>query len=456
MTPAAGARPVADQTAGAGPALCRDCLTWPEATAKDVCPRCGSPRMIRHHELRGLSIAHIDCDAFYASVEKRDDPSIADKPVIVGGGRRGVVSAACYIARIYGVRSAMPMFKALAACPQAVVIRPDMNKYAAVGQEIRALMREATPLVEPLSIDEAFLDLSGTDRLHKAPPAETLARLVSRIQKEIGVTASIGLSYNKFLAKVASDLDKPRGFSVIGKAEATAFLAPLPATAIWGVGKSLQQKLLSDGIRTVGDLQGMEERDLVRRYGSIGSRLAGFSHGIDHRRVDPASETKSISNETTFNNDLSAEAELRPILWKLCESVSDSLKRKHFSGRVVTVKLKTSDFKSLTRRASLSAPTQLADTIFRTALPLLKRELDGRRFRLLGVGLSELGDESAADPLDLADPDAGRRKKAEQAMDRVRERLGRTAIEKGRGFGQTVRQQSPAHRIRPEDEEPDD
>jgi DNA polymerase-4 len=446
--------PIKSSTEEKQAALCRDCLTWPAPDAGDTCPRCGSPRLIRHAELRSLSIAHIDCDAFYASVEKRDDPSIADKPVIVGGGRRGVVSAACYIARIFGVRSAMPMFKALAACPDAVVIKPDMSKYAAVGQEVRTLMREATPLVEPLSIDEAFLDLTGTERLHKAPPSETLAKLVRRIQDEIGITASIGLSYNKFLAKVASDLDKPRGFSIIGKAEATAFLAPMPASVIWGVGKSLHQKLLNDGLRTIGDLQGMDERELTRRYGSIGTRLSNFSRGIDHRRVEPISTAKSVSNETTFNTDLTSEDDLRPVLWKLCESVSGNLKRKHISGRVVTVKLKTADFKTLTRRTSLAAPTQLADTIFRTALPLLSRELDGRRYRLLGVGLSELGEESDADPLDLADPDAARRKKAEQAMDQVRERLGRGAIEKGRGFGQTIRPQSPANRIRPENEDP--
>jgi DNA polymerase IV len=432
--------------------LCRDCLTWLSKAGPQTCPHCGSPRLLLHAELRALSIAHIDCDAFYASVEKRDDPSIADKPVIVGGGRRGVVSAACYIARIHGVRSAMPMFKALAACPGAVVIRPNMAKYAAVGQEIRTLMREATPLVEPLSIDEAFLDLTGTERLHKSPPAETLSRLVNRIQSEIGISASIGLSYNKFLAKVASDLDKPRGFSVIGRAEAMTFMAPLPATVIWGVGKSLHQKLLNDGLRTVGDLQGMDETEMIKRYGSIGGRLANFSRGIDHRRVEPFSKAKSVSNETTFNNDLTTAEQLEPVLWKLCESVSTNLKRKQISGRVVTLKLKTADFKSFTRRISLGAPTQLADTIFRMALPLLQHQLDGRRYRLLGVGMSELGDEYGADPLDLADPDGERRKKAEQAMDRVRDKLGRDAIEKGRGFGQKIRPQSPANRIQPDDE----
>ena len=411
--------------------------------------------MIHHNELSGLTIAHIDCDAFYASVEKRDDPSLADKPVIVGGGQRGVVSAACYIARIYGVHSAMPMFKALEACPNAVVIRPNMSKYAAVGQQVRTLMREATPLVEPISIDEAFLDLTGTELLHKAPPAETLARLVARIQEEIGITASIGLSYNKFLAKVASDIDKPRGFSVIGRAEAMSFLAPRPTTAIWGVGKSLHRKLLDDGLRTVADLQAMDEVELVRRYGTIGTRLARFSRGVDDRQVEPSSKAKSVSNETTFNTDLTNAEQLTPVLWRLCESVSTSLKHKHISGQVVTLKLKTADFRSLTRRVSLAAPTQLADILFRTALALLERELDGRRYRLLGIGVSELGEERDADPLDLADPDSGRRKKAEQAIDRVREKLGSAAIEKGRGFGTVIRPQSPADRIIPDDEPPE-
>ena len=333
-----GARPATapEPQDGQATALCRDCLAWQPGATIGSCSKCGSPRVIAHDELRTLAIAHIDCDAFYASVEKRDNPDLADKPVIVGGGRRGVVSAACYVARIYGVRSAMPMFKALKACPDAVVIRPDMAKYTAIGQEIRKLMQEVTPLVEPISIDEAFLDLTGTERLHHAPPAETLARLVSRIHGEIGITASIGLSYNKFLAKVASDLDKPRGFTVVGRAEAVGFLAPRSVTTIWGVGKSLHGKLLRDGLETVGDLQVMEEKELVRRYGSIGVRLARFSHGTDERRVEATSVTKSVSTETTFNTDLTDLEQLQPVLWRLCESVSGRMKRKHISGRVVT------------------------------------------------------------------------------------------------------------------------
>ena len=197
-------------------ALCRDCLAESGPAAKR-CLACGSPRLLAHPERDLLSIAHVDCDAFYAAVEKRDDPSLADKPVIIGGRKRGVVSTACYVARTYGVRSAMPMFKALKACPHAVVIKPNMQKYVAAGRAVQKLMLELTPLVEPVSIDEAFLDLSGTERLHHGSPARTLARLAKRIEDELGITVSIGLAPNKFLAKVASDLAKPRGFSIIGR-----------------------------------------------------------------------------------------------------------------------------------------------------------------------------------------------------------------------------------------------
>ncbi|HCL48589.1 MAG TPA: DNA polymerase IV, partial [Rhodobiaceae bacterium] len=197
------------------PALCRDCLNSSTLEPHETrCPSCHSPRLIKHDELLQLGVAHLDCDAFYAAVEKRDNPELNDKPVIIGGGRRGVVSTCCYIARIHGVHSAMPMFQATKACPDAVIVKPDMEKYGRVGREVRDLMRELTPLVEPLSIDEAFMDLRGTERLHGGAPAESLMRLVNRIENEIGITVSIGLSHNKFLAKLASDLNKPRGFSI--------------------------------------------------------------------------------------------------------------------------------------------------------------------------------------------------------------------------------------------------
>lgn len=428
--------------------LCRDCFAWTPGKA-GRCPVCGSLRVIAHPELRTLSIAHLDCDAFYASVEKRDDPSLLDKPVVVGGRQRGVVSAACYVARVYGVRSAMPMFKALAACPHAVVIKPDMKKYAAVGAEIREMMRAITPLVEPLSIDEAFMDLTGTERLHRAPPAETLARLAKRVEETVKVTVSIGLSFNKFLAKVSSDLDKPRGFHVIGRGEALAFLSGQPVSILWGVGKALQRKLIADGIQTIGDLQPMEEVELMRRYGSIGQRLARFSQGRDDRRVEPGSVVKSVSNETTFDTDISDVDVLRPYLWRLSEEVSGRLKRKAIAGGVVTLKLKTKDFKTLTRQQLLLAPTQLADRIYRTADALLAKQADGRKFRLIGVGVSDLAGEHLADPQDLADPGFETRRKVESAMDAVRAKLGDAAITKGIGLkARKIRQQ-------PSDKPPD-
>ena len=412
--------------------LCRDCFAWSPVTAP--CPACGSPRVLHHGELHDLEIAHLDCDAFYASVEKRDNPDLLNRPLIVGGGRRGVVSTACYIARIYGVHSAMPMFKARAACPDAVVMRPDMERYRAVGQQVRALMREVAPLVEPLSIDEAFLDLSGTRLLHGTCAAETLARLAVRIEREIGITVSIGLAANKFLAKVASDLNKPRGFSVIGSAEAAARLAPMPVTVIWGVGERLHGKLRQAGIETVGDLQGFSGQALVRRFGSIGERLAECAHGRDSRPVNPDSKSVSISSETTFETDLTASDQIRPILWAQCEKVSRRLKNASLAGRVVTLKLKTAGFRTVTRRTTLTAPTQLADTLFRVTLPLLERELGGQKFRLLGVGLSGLVEEDSADLPDLADPMAQQRKRAEQAMDAVRDLQGPGAIIKGRSL----------------------
>ena len=413
--------------------FCRDCLT-PKAGAGRRCERCGSPRLVRHEELHQLAIAHIDCDAFYASVEKRDRPELRDRPVIIGGGRRGVVSTACYIARISGVRSAMPMFKALEACPEAVVIKPDMEKYVRVGREVRSLMQELTPLVQPVSIDEAFLDLTGTERLHRDTPARTLARFALRVEREIGISISVGLSYCPFLAKVASDLDKPRGLSVIGQAEAVSFLAGKPVTLIWGVGKALAQTLERDGILTIGQIQTMEEGDLMRRYGTMGQRLFRLSRGIDQRRISPEREAKSVSAETTFNSDLSGADDLVPILRRLSETVAARLKAQGIAGRTVVLKLKSTDFKIRTRNRRLEDPTHLADRIFRTGLLLLQRELDGTRFRLIGIGVSELTDDLRADPPDFLDPQATRRANAEEAIDRIRTKFGRTSVETGYTF----------------------
>ncbi len=416
------------------PGFCRDCLTLVPANATR-CPACGSPRLLRHPELFRLTIAHLDCDAFYAAVEKRDHPDLADKPVIVGGGKRGVVATACYIARIRGVRSAMPMFKALEACPDAVVVRPDFEKYSRVGREVRELMQSLTPLVEPLSIDEAFMDLSGTERLHHGPPALALARLQRRVEAEIGITVSIGLSFNKFLAKIASDFEKPRGFSVIGEAEAVSFLAGKPVGLIWGVGKTMQARLAADGVHNIGTLQRMDAAELGRRYGTMGLRLARLARGDDRRGVEPHGEAKSVSNETTFDTDIADPHELKAILRALSEKVSRRLKKAELAGVVVTLKLKTPDFRLRTRSRHLADPTQLADRIFQAGSELLAREADGQtKFRLIGIGVSEFADPRLADPGDLIDPAAAKRARAEHAVDTIRDRFGNRAVELGLVF----------------------
>ena len=416
-------------------ALCRDCLTRFEAeSAAARCPACQSRRTVVHPELHRLSIAHIDCDAFYASVEKRDDPSLRDKPVVIGGGKRGVVSAACYVARIYGIRSAMPMFKALEACPRAVVIKPNMAKYREEGLKIREMMLSVTPLVQPLSIDEAFLDLSGTEALHHGSPATILARLAKRIEDELGLTASIGLSYNKSLAKIASDLDKPRGFAVIGEAEAVDFLKDKPVGMIWGVGKALRASLARDGIHRIGDLLRFGELELIARYGAMGGRLYRFARGEDDRKVDPNAPTKSISAETTFNQDISDPEALLAEVWPLCETVARRTKKSGLAGQSVSLKLKTAGFLTLTRSRRLQDPTRLAEVIFRAVKPLIEKEADGRRFRLIGAGLADLVDGELADPPSLFDPDQVKRAQVEGVIDNLRERLGRDAIRKGRGL----------------------
>jgi len=413
--------------------LCRDCFKWLDAPAT-ACPTCGSHRTIAHPKLRELMIAHMDCDAFYASVEKRDDLSIRDKPVIVGGGKRGVVSAACYIARLSGVHSAMPMFKALKACPNAVVIKPNMEKYVAVSREIKDRMRALTPLVEPLSLDEAFLDLTGTERLHKMPPAEQMARLAARIETDLGITVSVGLSHNKFLAKIASELDKPRGFSIIGPVEALDFLSRQHVSILWGVGKAFEQKLRRDGITKVSQLQKMEEADLIRRYGGSGQHIWRLARAQDSRRVHMGAERKSISNETTFFDDITDGQELERILWRLTESVATRAKKTETSGRTITLKLRTSDFKIKTRSRTLDDPTMLADVIFSIGRELLSPEVDGTPYRLIGIGISGLDDATRADPPDLIDQDRTRRAAAERAMDQVRGKFGKDVIGKGRGM----------------------
>ncbi len=415
-------------------AFCRDCLTLQPASGPR-CWSCGSPRLVAHPEIALLAIAHVDCDAFYAAVEKRDDPALCDRPVIIGGGKRGVVATACYLARTYGVHSAMPMFQALKACPGAVVIAPDMAKYARTARQIRALMRELTPLVEPVSIDEAFLDLAGTEALHRASPARVLAGFARKVEAEIGISVSIGLSYCKFLAKIASDLDKPRGFSMIGRAEAQSFLKARPIGLIPGVGAKTQARLARDGIRVMGDVQTSDEALLAARYGAEGRRLWGLARGIDARKVSIEREVKSVSAERTFESDLASLDELAPILYRLCEKLSARLKQAGFATSSLTLKLKTADFKIRTRAVSGLPPTQLPKRLFAPARDLLARELagarDGARFRLIGVGASHLRPAVEADRGDLVDTELAREKAEDKAIDAVRAKFGPGAIVKG-------------------------
>jgi len=415
------------------PSLCRDCLT--EFQGGERCPNCRSPRIVSHPELYDLSIAHMDCDAFYASVEKRDNPDLKDKPVIVGGGTRGVVTTACYIARIKGVRSAMPMFQARKLCPEAVIVPPRMSVYVEVSRAIREMMKELTPVIEPLSLDEAFMDLTGTTRLHGHPPVTQMARLVQRMEQELGISGSVGLSHNKFLAKIASDLDKPRGLSVIGKAETFDFLQKQPIGIIWGVGAVTRQNLERDGIRTIADITRRDRKDLSERYGAMGERLYHLARGEDRRRISANAPVKSISKETTFNADTASVEILDGHLWRLTEQVADRAKARDTAGIVVTLKLKTAKFRQLTRRVTLREPTQLAEVIYETARPLLEKELPNGPFRLIGVGISVLSDADSADFAgDLSNPDAPKRAAAERATDKIRAKFGKSAIQKGRGL----------------------
>jgi DNA polymerase-4 len=415
------------------PTLCRACLTQFDTGSR--CPACRSPRITSHPELFDLSIAHMDCDAFYASVEKRDRPELADKPVIIGGGDRGVVSTACYIARIRGVRSAMPMFQALRLCPDAVVIKPRMQLYAEVSTAIRQMMEQITPAIEPLSLDEAFLDLTGTTRLHGAPPAVMLARLVQRMKAELGITGSIGLSHNKFLAKVASDQDKPHGFSVIGRADTASFLRDQPVRLIWGVGRATQEALEQAGIRSFRDLLRWDKADLTARFGAMGGRLWHLARGEDSRPVARNAPIKSISNETTFHEDTANPDILDGHIWRMAEKVADRAKAKDLAGRVITLKLKRADHQLITRRHSLRDATQMADRIYRTAHNLFVQVPTAKPYRLLGVGLSDLCPATGADLSgDLLDPQAAKRHRAERAADDIRKRFGTEAIVKGRAL----------------------
>ncbi len=417
--------------------VCRDCYAE-FSGARQSCPQCRSIRTYSHPQLSELAVAHVDCDAFYASIEKRDNPELVAKPVIVGGGKRGVVSTCCYIARTYGVRSAMPMFKALKACPNAVVIRPRMSVYAEEGRKIREMMLELTPIVEPVSIDEAYLDLTGTEKLHGHAPAVSLMALQRRVERELRLTISVGLSVNKFLAKTASEMDKPRGFCAISAEEAPGLLAPMSVRVIGGVGPALEKKLNAAGIATVGDIQRLDAREMVKRFGETGLWLHNCAFGRHARKVTTGGERKTVSTETTLFEDVSDAAALEDLLWKLSQRTADRAKAAGVDGRVVNLKLKTASFKTISRQTQLHAPTQLAQSIFRAARPLLAKEATGAKYRLIGVGLSELS-PAGGDALDLADPKALKRAGAERAADVARSKFGEDAVRTGRA----VRSQGP-------------
>ena len=418
----------------AAPALCRDCL-WrgPSPTGPRRCPACASPRLLIHAELEGLSMAHLDCDAFYASVEKRDRPELRDVPVIVGGGKRGVVTTCCYIARINGVRSAMPMFKALKLCPEATVIKPDFSKYRTESRRIMEKLQALTPLVQPLSLDEAWVDLAGCERLHGGPAAWVLARAQAEIEREVGITVSIGLAANKFLAKIASELDKPRGFSVIGAVEAKAFLAPKPVTILPGVGPAMARSLDQAGLRTVGDIARTDQRVMADRFGAYGLRLSQLAQGQDARAVDPDSERKSVSAETTFDEDYADLASLEDRLWPLCEKVARICRRDGIAGRVAVLKLRKTDFSIITRRRTLAAPTQTAKLLFQIGRELLAREIDGTAYRLIGIGATDL-EPLGSSVADFFAGDETRALKSEQAMDALRDKFGAGAVKTGRAL----------------------
>ena len=432
--------------------LCRNCLKSGYVggdAPPDSCPHCGSADVRSSNELFGLTIAHVDCDAFYASVEKRDNPSIRDRPVIVGGRERGVVAAACYIARQYGVRSAMPTWQALKRCPDAVVIRPRMSHYVAVSRQVRTRMLALTPLVQPLSIDEAFLDLAGTEALHGCAPAEALVRMQHEIREELGITVSVGLSGTKSLAKMASDRDKPDGFFAVDMEGAAAWLAPQPVSVLFGLGKAAVGRLNAAGIETCGDLVAAPAGQLSGILGRGAATIAALAAGVDPRPVTPEREAKSISSETTFIRDLSTAAELEAELEMLCQKVSTRLKAQSLAGGRVTLKLKRPDHRILTRSQTLSERTDKAHVLFTVGRELLAGEIDGRKsYRLLGIGTDQLGAPGGGDLLALADDDTSRRDDLEAAIDDLHARLGSDSLQSGRMFTRKHRPERDAARQR--------
>ena len=431
--------------------LCRACGQTGfigDNVAPTTCPACHSDDIRSHPEMFDLDIAHIDCDAFYASVEKRDNPELRNRPVIVGGRERGVVAAACYIARQAGVHSAMPTWQALKKCPDAVVIRPRMSHYVTVSHQIRDKMFSLTPLVQPVSIDEAFLDLGGTRTLHRCSPVEALVRLQREIREEIGITVSIGLSGTKSLAKMASDRDKPDGLFIIGMKQVDEWLAGQDLGVLYGLGRAAIARLNAAGFYTCGDLANADMQALRIVLGKQAGQIQELARGIDPRPVAPNSAAKSISSETTFNKNLSSFEDLEAELEALCLKVSTRLKSKNISGSRLTIKLKRANHQTLTRSKTMQTSTNKAHILFALSRDLVKAEVAPNRvFRLLGVGVDQFGDESADaslfDMFEMDDDLIDRADRLEDALDTVARKLGHDAVISGRRFQRTKKPDSP-------------
>jgi DNA polymerase-4 len=385
------------------------------------------------------TILHVDMDAFYASIELRDRPELAGRPVAVGGraDKRGVIAAASYAAREFGVHSAMPTAQALRLCPELVLLPADFDKYTGASHQIMDIFRRYTPLVEPLSLDEAFLDVAGCERLFG--DAEAIGRAIKTdILKETGLVASIGIAPSKFLAKLASGLDKPDGFRVIQPEEIRSVLDPLAVSAIFGVGERTAKRLESLGVTTVAQLASRPRAEVMREFGASGAWIHDLAHGIDPRRVNPRREEKSHGLERTFEHDISDREELRLLLYEFCEEVSHELRHRGLRGRTVTLKARYWNFKTVTRSRSLDLPVNIGKRIYATARELLDKLPDGP-LRLLGVQLSNLSDVRAPvqaglfAELEPARGEESERKleRATQALDRLRTRFGAGTVTPG-------------------------
>jgi DNA polymerase-4 len=380
-----------------------------------------------------ITILHVDMDAFYASVEQRDHPELRGQPVIVGGiGGRGVVSAASYEARTFGVHSAMPMATAHRLCPRGNYLPVRMKHYAAISRQIREIFVSFTPLVEPLSLDEAFLDVSGCEALF-GPAPDIARRIKSAIKTEVGLIASVGVAPNKFLAKLASDYGKPDGFVVLTPDRVAEFLAPLPVSRIWGVGPKGEKRLHSLGIHTIGQLAVLPEPVLIERFGEVGLAIGLLAHGRDNRLVVPDREAKSISTETTFAHDIGDRRVLRVWLLDLVDDLAGRLRREGLHARTVDVKIRSSDFRTRTRSVTLAEATNLTNVLWKTAAELFERSLsrDFLPVRLLGVGATKLVRDPCVQRGLFDDESREKQGALDQAIDAIREKFGSSAIRRG-------------------------